>query len=104
MPRRGGGTDVGGGGGGKPTEVKINDAPITVDAEQVLPNYVLVPVLNIAGLGVGCRGVSYQATSNTPISQEYTHQVLNSAYNLQELARVVNDFGSFNGLGDFLGV
>ena len=88
----------------KPTEFKINDTPITVDAEQVLPNYVLVPVLNIAGLGVGCRGVSYQATSNTPISQEYTHQVLNSAYNLQELARVVNDFGSFNGLGDFLGV
>ena len=88
----------------KPTEFKINDAPITVDAEQVLPNYVLVPVLNIAGLGVGCRGVSYKATSNQPISQEYTHQVLNSAYNLQELARVVNDFGSFNGLGDFLGV
>ena len=88
----------------KPTEFKINDTPITVDAEQVLPNYVLVPVLNIAGLGVGCRGTSYQATSNTPISQEYTHQVLNSAYNLQELARVVNDFGSFNGLGDFLGV
>ena len=88
----------------KPTEFKINDTPITVDAEQVLPNYVLVPVLNIAGLGVGCRGVSYQATSNIPISQEYTHQVLNSAYNLQELARVVNDFGSFNGLGDFLGV
>ena len=88
----------------KPTEFKINDTPITVDAEQVQPNYVLVPVLNIAGLGVGCRGTSYQATSNTPISQEYTHQVLNSAYNLQELARVVNDFGSFNGLGDFLGV
>ena len=88
----------------KPTEFKINDTPITVDAEQVLPNYVLVPVLNIAGLGVGCRGTSYQATSNTPISQEYTHQVLNSAYNLQELARVANDFGSFNGLGDFLGV
>ena len=88
----------------KPTEFKINDTPITVDAEQVLPNYVLVPVLNIAGLGVGCRVVSYQATSNTPISQQNTYQVLNSAYNLQELARVVNDFGSFNGLGDFLGV
>ena len=88
----------------KPTEFKINDTPIIVDAEQVLPNYVLVPVLNIAGLGVGCKGISYQATSNRPISQEYTHQVLNSAYNLQELARVVNDFGSFNGLGDFLGV
>ena len=88
----------------KPTEFKINDTPITVDAEQVLPNYVLVPVLNIAGLGVGCRGTSYQATTNSPIPQEYTHQVLNSAYNLQELARVANDFGSFNGLGDFLGV
>ena len=88
----------------KPTEFKINDTPITVDAEQVLPNYVLVPVLNIAGLGVGCTGTSYKTTSNKPISQQYTHQVLNSAYNLQELARVVNDFGSFNGLGDFLGV
>ena len=89
----------------KPTEFKINGAPpITVQGEQVLPNYVLVPVLNIAGLGVGCRGTLYEATSNQPISKEYTHQVLNSAYNLQELARVVNDFGSFNGLGDFLGV
>ena len=88
----------------KPTEFKINDTPITVDAEQVLPNYVLVPVLNIAGLGVGCRMVSYEATSNIPITHENTYQVLNSAYNLQELARVVNDFGSFNGLGDFLGV
>ena len=88
----------------KPTEFKIHDTPITVDAEQVLPNYVLVPVLNIAALGVGCTGVSYEATTNIPISHEYTHQVLNSAYNLQELARVVNDFGSFNGLGDFLGV
>ena len=89
----------------KPTEFKINDTPPSVDTEQVLPNYVLVPVLNIAALGVGCTGVSYEATTdNSSISNYYTHQVLNSAYNLQELARVVNDFGSFNGLGDFLGV
>ena len=89
----------------KPTEFKLPHTTVDVDTEQVLPNYVLVPVLNIAGLGIGCTGYSYQATTTGQGNQrEYTHQVLNSAYNLQELARVVNDLGSFNGLGDFLGV
>ena len=87
----------------KPT--KLSDS-MDVIAEQVLPNYVLVPVLNIAGLGIGQRGTSIKTglPGGQNIWEEYTHQVLNSAYNLQELARVVNDFGDFNGVGDFLGV
>lgn len=87
----------------KPT--KLNDS-MDIIAEQVLPNYVLVPVLDIAGLGIGQRGISIKTglPGGPNISEEYTHQVLNSAYNLQELARVVNDFGDFNGVGDFLGV
>ena len=90
----------------KATEFKLSGGThLLADTEQVLPNYVLVPVLNIAGLGIGCTGYSYTATTVGPsIRKEYTHQVLNSAYNLQELTRVVNDIGSFNGLGDFLGV
>lgn len=90
----------------KATEFKLSGGQnLIADYEQVLPNYVLVPVLNIAGLGIGCTGYSYQATTTgNPNRKEYTHQVLNSSYNLQELARVVNDLGSFNGLGDFLGV
>ena len=84
------------------------------DKEQVLPNYVLVPVLNIGGLGLAVKEkyTEYFYLPNPgPDSpyyqvnpQEATHTVLNSAYNLNELARVVNDFGEFNGLGDFLGV
>ena len=87
----------------KPTKLSDN---MDVTAEQVLPNYVLVPVLNIAGLGIGQRGTSIKTglPGGPNIWEEYTHQVLNSAYNLQELARVVNDFGDFNGVGDFLGV
>lgn len=84
------------------------------DKEQVLPNYVLVPVLNIAGLGLAVKEkyTEYFYLPNpgpdSPYYQVYqqeaTHTVLNSAYNLNELVRVVNDFGEFNGLGDFLGV
>ena len=85
------------------------------DKEQVLPNYVLVPVLNIGGLGLAVKEkyTEYRYMPGTPgpdqpyyqvNPQEATHTVLNSAYNLNELARVVNDFGEFNGLGDFLGV
>ena len=87
----------------KPTKLSDN---MDVTAEQVLPNYVLVPVLNIAGLGIGQRGTSIKTglPGGPNIWEEYTHQVLNSAYNLQELVRVVNDLGTFNGLGDFLGV
>lgn len=85
----------------KPTEFKPGNKYNAVD--KPLPNYVLVPVLDIGGLGIGQRGVFFKSGSpSQPV--EYTHQVLNSAYNLQELARVVNDFGAFNGLGDFLGV
>lgn len=78
---------------------------IDIGSEQVLPNYVLVPLLNIAGLGIACEGEARKVVlGGTSILETYRHQVLNSAYNLQELARVVNDFGDFNGLGDFLGV
>ena len=100
----------------KPTSVDkhLLDKYIT-DKEQVLPNYVLVPVLNIGGLGLAVKEnyTEYQYMAGTPgpdqpyyqvYSREATHTVLNSAYNLNELARVVNDFGEFNGLGDFLGV
>ena len=84
------------------------------DKEQILPNYVLVPVLNIAGLGLAVKEnyTEYFYLPNPGPDQPYynvyqheaTHTVLNSAYNLNELVRVVNDFGEFNGLGDFLGV
>ena len=100
----------------KPTSVDkhLLDKYIT-DKEKVLPNYVLVPVLNIGGLGLAVKEkyTEYFYLVGTPgpdqpYYQEYpkeaTHTVLNSAYNLNELVRVVNDFGEFNGLGDFLGV
>lgn len=99
----------------KPTSIDkhLLDKYIT-DKEKILPNYVLVPVLNIGGLGLAVREnyTEYFYVPNPgPNSPEYqviqrkaTHTVLNSAYNLNELVRVVNDFGEFNGLGDFLGV
>lgn len=98
----------------KPTTIYkyLMDKYLT-DKEQVLPNYVLVPVLNIGALGVSVKGKFtrwfYKGpdvgdTVYDPEEKPYTHQVLNSAYNLNELVRVVNDFGEFNGLGDFLGV
>ena len=100
----------------KPSSVDkhLLDKYIT-DKEQILPNYVLVPVLNIAGLGLAVKEkyTEYIYLPATPgpdqpyynaYQREATHTVLNSAYNLNELVRVVNDFGEFNGLGDFLGV
>lgn len=72
------------------------------DIDDVLPNYVLVPILNIGGLGLSITET--YSINNGPFNNIATHQVLNSAYNLQELVRVVNDFGELNGLGDFLGV
>ena len=100
----------------KPTSVDkhLLDKYIT-DKEQVLPNYVLVPVLNIGGLGLAVKEkyTEYWYMSGTPgpdqpyyqvNPKEATHTVLNSAYNLNELVRVSNDFGEFGGLGDFLGV
>ena len=73
--------------------------------DPVLPNYVLVPVLDIAGLGLASIE-KFRYVQSSGISSEFTenYSVLNSAYNLNELVRVVNDFGEFNGLGDFLGV
>ena len=70
------------------------------------PNYVLVPVLNIGGLGLAKNhDYNYHATTTAPGEKRTgTHSILNTSYNLNELVRVVNDFGEFNGLGDFLGV
>ena len=64
-----------------------------------------MPVLDIAGLGLASIE-KFRYVQSSGISQEFTenYSVLNSAYNLTELVRVVNDFGEFNGLGDFLGV
>ena len=85
------------------------------DKEQVLPNYILVPVLNIAALGLAINE-DYTYHNKLPNSggdlrpiygsqkKQATHQVLNSAYNLNELVRVVADFGELNGVGEFLGV
>ena len=81
------------------------------NTEQILPNYVLVPVLDIGPLGFGITENydSYAKTSGqlgtyVPTPKQVVHQVLNSSYNLNELVRVIADFGGFNGLGDFLGV
>ena len=96
----------------KPTDsVNILISSYYQNTEQILPNYVLVPVLDIGPLGFGITEnyTSYAKTSGqlgtyVPTPKQAIHQVLNSAYNLNELVRVVADFGGFNGLGDFLGV
>ena len=96
----------------KPTDsVNISISSYYQNTEQILPNYVLVPVLDIGPLGFGITENydSYAKTSGqlgyyVPTSKQAVHQVLNSSYNLNELVRVVADFGGFNGLGDFLGV
>lgn len=84
---------------GNITYMYLGDEPTT-------PNYVLVPVLNIGGLGLAKNhDYNYHATTTAPGEKRTgTHSVLNTAYNLNELVRVVNDFGDFNGVGDFLGV
>ena len=76
------------------------------NTEQILPNYVLVSVLDIGPLGFGITEnyASYAKTSGqlgtyVPTQKQAVHQVLNSSYNLNELVRVVADFGGFNGLG-----
>ena len=77
-----------------------------LDDPPTTPNYVLVPVLNIGGLGLAKNhDYNYHATNTAPGEKRTgTHSILNTSYNLNELVRVVNDFGDFNGLGDFLGV
>lgn len=86
----------------KPTDFFPGTSYITIGQTQ--PNYVLVPVLNIAGLGLAVNEMYYETYVGPTQKRWETHQVLNTNYNLQELARVVNDFGGFNGLGEFLGV
>lgn len=96
----------------KPTDkVNINISHYFRNTEEILPNYVLVPVLDIGPLGLAITEnydsyikQSGQLGGWAPQPKQAIHQVLNSAYNLNELVRIVADFGSFNGLGDFLGV
>lgn len=83
---------------------------IASKCETSLPNYILIPVLDIAALGF-VVDIDYMHTTGVSPSGEFsyqtrkaTHTVLNSKHNLNELVRVVADFGDFNGLGDFLGV
>ena len=83
---------------------------IASKCETSLPNYILIPVLDIAALGL-VVDIDYMHTTGVSVSGEVsyqtrtaTHTVLNSKHNLNELVRVVADFGDFNGLGDFLGV
>ena len=73
--------------------------------EPVLPNYILVPVLDIGALGLGkTYNYKYMASTTSGVTSGTDNfTILNSHYNLNELVRVVNDFGN-NGLGEFLGV
>lgn len=75
------------------------------DTGYTLANYVLVPILDIGALGVGAtHSYKYMASTTSGVTTgTFNHNVLNSAYNLNELVRVVNDFGN-NGLGEFIGV
>lgn len=79
-------------------------AAIAAD-EPTLPNYVLIPVLDIGALGLGIdHDYKYIASPTSGVTRgTANHNILNSSYNLNELVRVINDFGP-NGLGDFLGV
>ena len=76
-----------------------------LDQNPLLPNYVLVPVLDIGGLGLG-KTYDYKfmaSTTSGVTTGTENFVIINSHYNLNELVRVVNDFGNC-GLGDFLGV
>lgn len=71
--------------------------------KPLLPNYVLVPVLDVGALGLA---VIEKVSSNNSLNfdRDVICRVINSAYNLNELVRTVADFGAINGVGDFLGV
>ena len=67
-----------------------------------LPNYILVPVLDIGALGVAV--IEKTSSNGIVYDRETICRVINSAHNLNELVRTVADFGAINGVGDFLGV
>ena len=66
-----------------------------------IPNYILVPLLNIQGYGITKDyNIHY---GNDPKSQPSTGDVLNSYNNIQVLVNHNSDFGA-QGLGEFIGI
>lgn len=66
-----------------------------------IPNYVLVPLLNIQGYGITkSYNIHY---GNQPTAQPSTGDVLNSYNNIQVLVNHNSDFGA-QGLGEFIGI
>ena len=66
-----------------------------------IPNYVLVPLLNIQGYGITKDyNIHY---GNQPTTQPSTGDVLNSYNNIQVLVNHNSDFGA-QGLGEFIGI
>ena len=66
-----------------------------------IPNYVLVPLLNIQGYGITKDyNIHY---GNQPTTQPSTGDVLNSYNNIQVLVNHNTDFGA-QGLGEFIGI
>lgn len=90
----------------KYTEIATGTTVFNQYRRSQLPNYVLVPVLNIGGLGLAKTYTYNYHFDDTEegVKRTQTCSILNTSHNLNELVRVVNDFGAFNGLGDFLGV
>ena len=66
-----------------------------------LPNYVLVPLLNIQGYGF-TKTYRYIVAENTPIKTK-TGDILNSYNNIQALINHNSDY-SHQGLGEFIGI
>ena len=66
-----------------------------------LPNYVLVPLLNIQGYGF-TKTYRYILAENTPIKTKVA-DILNSYNNIQALINHNSDYGN-QGLGEFIGI
>ena len=66
-----------------------------------LPNYVLVPLLNIHGYGIVKEYTVYDRRNGAP--QKMRGDVLNSYNNIQALINNSSDFGN-QGVGEFIGV
>ena len=66
-----------------------------------LPNYVLVPLLNIHGYGIVKEYTVYDRRNGAP--QKMRGDVLNSYNNIQALINNSTDFGN-QGVGEFIGV
>jgi len=66
-----------------------------------LPNYVLVPLLNIQGYGF-TKTYRYIVAENTPIKTKVA-DILNSYNNIQALINHNSDYSN-QGLGEFIGI